>query len=327
MGRSVVYGPVISWRLGRSLGIDPILPPKTCTFDCIYCQLGRTARKIASPEEFEPKVHVDDVVSELRRALETLDLSFIDYITFSGCGEPILNPELGDMIEAVRHICSGTPIALLTNASLLWLEPILKNACKADFLIAKLDAADESTFRLINRPARGITLEKIAEGLLRAREEVRGKLAIQAMFLRAHDRPLNCAPKHIEELVELLREIRPDQVQVNTPTRPPAEPYVRPLEPHELRSIAERLSSGLEGVEVVAWHSPEVRAIGPTAFRLREAVLSVLERRPCRFHELCAITGAEPLAIRAELDRLLSDGLLSTRDYRGERFYVIEKRA
>lgn len=325
MDLSVVYGPVISWRLGRSLGIDPVLPPKTCTFDCIYCQLGRTARKMASPEEFEPKVHVEDVASELERTLDTLDPSLIDYITFSGCGEPTLNPELGDMIEAVKRLCPGIPVALLTNASLLWIEPVLKGACKADFLIAKLDAVDEEVFRMINRPVRGITLENVVEGLLMAREEAEGKLAIQAMFLRAHGRPLNYAPEQIEKFSKLLREIRPEQVQVNTPTRPPAEPYVSPLGAHDLRSIAERLISALEDIEVVAWHPPSIRAIGPGVLRLREAILSILERRPCRFHELCMSTGAEPLAVRAELDRLVSDGLLGVKNYHGERFFMIKK--
>ena len=326
MSRSVVYGPVISWRLGRSLGIDPVSPPKACTFDCIYCQLGRTVRKISSPDGFEPDVHVEDVVSELERALETLDMALIDYVTFSGCGEPTLNPELGDMVEAVRRLCPGVPIALLTNASLLWLEPVLEGARRVDFLVAKLDAADGATFRAVNRPVEGITLDKVVEGLLRAREEARGKLAIQSMFLRAHGRPLNYAPEQVERLVELLRSIRPDQVQVNTPTRPPAEAYVRSLEPDELRSVAELLSSGLEGIEVISWHLPEARAIGPGALRLREAITSILERRPCRFHELCAITGAEPSSVRAELDRLVSDGVLSVRNYRGERFYVVRKR-
>ena len=326
MSQSVVYGPVISWRLGRSLGIDPILPPKTCTFDCIYCQLGRTAHKIASPDELELKVHVEDVVSELRRALEILNPSFIDYITFSGCGEPTLNPELGDMIEAVRRLCPDVPIALLTNASLLWLEPVLKGACKADFLIAKLDAADEALFRTINRPVRGITLDKVVEGLLMAREEARGKLAIQVMFLRADGRLLNGSPAQVKAFVKLLREIRPEQVQVNTPTRPPAEPYVSPLGADELHSITDGLSSGLEGVEVVAWHPPRARAVSPKPLGLRRAILSILERRPCRFHELCMSTGAEPLAVRAELDRLLSDGLLRTKNYQGERFFIIEKR-
>ncbi|HDI01213.1 MAG TPA: radical SAM protein [Candidatus Bathyarchaeota archaeon] len=324
-----IYGPVISWRLGRSLGVDPILPPKTCTFDCVYCQLGRTIHKIGSPGDFEPKVHVEDVIADLEEALRAgLDLGLVDYITFSGCGEPTLHPELGDMIRAVRGACPGVPIAILSNASLLWLDGVLEGAREADFLVAKLDAPDSTVLRAVNRPARGITHELVVEGLRKAREAMRGhgKLAIQVMLLKAHGRPLNYELPLLAKLADVIREVAPDQVQVNTPTRPPAEAYVEPLGQGELEEAAAFLRSRLEdlGVEVVHWHRPSPGPTRPTGASLRDAITSVLERRPCRFHELCSITGREPMAVRAELDRLLSDGLLATKSYRGERFYYLK---
>ncbi|RLF12808.1 MAG: hypothetical protein DRN06_09270, partial [Thermoprotei archaeon] len=118
----------------------------------------------------------------------------------------------------------------------------------------------------------------------------------------------------------------PRQIQVNTPTRPPAEAYVRPLGPRELSSVAEQLRERLEGVEVISWHPAELVPGRPEAARLGEVIVATLERRPCRFHELCAITGADPASVRAELDRLMSEGLLATRDYEGQRFYTLRRR-
>jgi len=268
---------------------------------------------------------VEDVVKDLEEALRGLDVTLVDYITFSGCGEPTLHPELGEMIEAVRRICPRVPIAILTNASLFWLDEVVEAACKADLVVAKLDAADSATFRTINRPAEGITFELVLEGLKKARETTKGRLAIQSMFLKAHGRPLNIGQLALAKMAELLTDIRPDQVQVNTPTRPPAERYVEPLGPEELSAVAGFLASRLEGVEVISWRQPTIVPARPGAPSLRQAILGLLERRPCRFHELCASTGGDPMTVRVELDRLASEGVLTIRDYRGERFYSLKK--
>ena len=315
---------MISWRLGRSLGIDLLLPPKTCTFDCIYCQLGRTAHKISSPHELEPRVHVEDVVRDLRRELSALDVALLDYITFSGCGEPTLHPELGEAIRAVRRVCSGVPVAILTNASLFWLDEVLENVLQADLIVAKLDAAEAEVFRAINRPAEGITFKRVLEGLTRLGELAGDKMALQVMLLRSGGRLLNADERSLAKLADLIRAIGPRQVQLNTPTRPPAEPYVEPLSQGELERAAGFLAERLEGVEVIYWHQPRLVPGAPGARDLRAAVLAVLERRPCRFHELCAITGADPMSMRAVLDRLISEGFLATRAYGGERFYVLK---
>ncbi|RLI07643.1 hypothetical protein DRO32_03550 [Candidatus Bathyarchaeota archaeon] len=322
-GTSIVYGPIISWRLGRSLGIDPILPPKVCTFDCIYCQLGRTKNKVASPAEFKPRAGVEDLTKSLEEALRGIDVRFLDYVTFSGCGEPTLHPELGEMIEAVRELCPSVPIAILTNSSLFWLDEVADAVRKADLVVAKLDAADPRLMREINRPAEGLELEMILEGLREVGKKAGGRLAIQSMFLRAHGRPLNTGERELELLVEALRPIGPYQIQVNTPTRPPAEAYVEALTGDELRAVADFLSGRLAGVEVIFWHPPRPGPISARAPSLRKAILAILEHRPCRFHELCSSTGSEPTSVRAELDRLISDGLVSAREYRGERFYAL----
>ena len=321
---SIVYGPIISWRLGRSLGIDLILPPKTCTFDCIYCQLGRTVNKVSSPRDFKPKVHLDDLVRELKAVLEGMDIRFLDHVTFSGCGEPTLHPELGEMIEAVKDLCPSVPVAILTNSSLFWLGEVVEAVRNADVIVAKLDAALPDIFSLVNRPAEGVELDMVIDGLKEVRKTAKGRLAIQSMFLKAHGKPINTDETSLSRLVEVLRSTRPDQVQVNTPTRPPAEPYVEALSPEELKAIADYLSCQLRDIEVISWHSPRLGPVRKRAGELRKALIAILERRPCRFHELCLSTGEEPIMVRAELDRLISEGLLVVRDYKGQRFYVLK---
>jgi wyosine [tRNA(Phe)-imidazoG37] synthetase (radical SAM superfamily) len=236
MSVPTIYGPVPSWRLGRSLGIDPLLPPKTCTFDCIYCQLGTTVNKISGPESLKARVEVSKVLEDLERALRNIALESIDYVTFSGTGEPKLNLELGKMIVQVKKIVGKIPVAVLTNASLVNFRNVRKNLAKADLIVAKLDAPNYRLFETINRPAKGLALDTIVEGLKALRREVHGKLALQIMFIESIDgTKYNTQPSDVEAIIKLAGAISPDEVEVNTPTRPPSEPYVRNAPSERLR--------------------------------------------------------------------------------------------
>jgi wyosine [tRNA(Phe)-imidazoG37] synthetase (radical SAM superfamily) len=230
---SIVYGPVPSWRLGRSLGID-LLPAggKTCTFDCIYCQLGRTARPLAERA---------DLVSleALARELETVQGVPADYITFSGMGEPTLGANLGEAIRLAREAL-GLPVAVLTNSSLMTREDVRQDLASADVVVAKLDAPDEQLFQRINRPLPGFSLAEIVEAIGRFRRTYQGRLALQIMFVKANRgaaRPL----------ADLAAQLAADELQINTPLRPCA---VAPLPPEELAAIREDFR-GLPGVHTV----------------------------------------------------------------------------
>lgn len=219
MLKKVVYGPVASWRLGRSLGIDLLCRPKTCSFDCVYCQLGSTLHKQIRREEFVP---TGKVVEELD-ALPPLEF---DYLTFSGMGEPTLASNLEEVTVEARCRFSK-PIAVLTNSSLLGQPEVRAALSLADVVVAKLDAPDAELFRRINRPANGIHFEEIIEGLRAFRAESRSWLAIQVMFCQENrDRA--------SEIASLVRGIGPDEVQLNTPLRPSG---TAPLPPQDMRRI------------------------------------------------------------------------------------------
>lgn len=217
---SVIYGPVASWRLGRSLGIDLLSTRgKTCSFDCLYCQLGRTVHPLAERREF---VSMARLTSELDRTgpVEA------DYATFSGVGEPTLAGNLGDAIETVRRVLK-LPIAVLTNSSLMPDEGVRRDLARADVVVAKLDAPAEDIFRLVNRPTGPYSLQEILRGIKLFGRQRRGLLALQVMFIRENR---GCAAL----MAKLAEDISPDEVQINTPLR---ECAVDPLPPEELAAI------------------------------------------------------------------------------------------
>lgn len=252
--RSILYGPVPSWRLGRSLGVDLVSTKgKTCSFDCIYCQLGRTVHPLVRRREFV-------TMSQLAQELETVKNIAVDYVTFSGVAEPTLASNLGQAIELVKSVL-GLPVAVLTNSSLMPGENVRRELSQADVVVAKVDAPNEELFRRINRPRVKFTLDEILRAIKLFKEEYRGKLALQMMFIEANK---GYAP----EMARIAEELSPDEVQINTPLRPCA---VKPLTPEEIAAIRQEFT-GLKGV-VTVYEAlrPEV-----TPLNLRET----LRRRP-----------------------------------------------
>jgi wyosine [tRNA(Phe)-imidazoG37] synthetase (radical SAM superfamily) len=230
---SIVYGPVPSWRLGRSLGID-LLPGrgKMCTFDCIYCQLGRTTRPLAERGESVS-------LNALARELEAVRGVRADFVTFSGTGEPTLAANLGEAIALARR-AMGLPIAVLTNSSLMTREDVRRDLVRADVVVAKLDAPNERLFQRVNRPLPGFSVKEVIEAIRAFRDAYRGRLALQMMFVEANRRAARA-------LASLAAELTPDEIQINTPLRPCP---VAPLPPETLAAVGERFR-GLRGVHTV----------------------------------------------------------------------------
>jgi len=207
----IVYGPVPSWRLGKSLGVDPICrAKKTCSFDCTYCQLGCTGNKTKKLENFVETGRLEEQLEEALKKTEA------DIITFSGTGEPTLAKNLGEMVEIVKQ-STDLPVAILTNSSLLGLKKVRKNMQEIDVVIAKLDAASEETFRKVNKPVNSVTLKKTLGGIKKMRKEFKGKkFALQCMFLKGNYGEAG-------EIASLAKEIEPDEIQIDTPLRPSPE--------------------------------------------------------------------------------------------------------
>ncbi|MEM3088641.1 MAG: radical SAM protein [Candidatus Bathyarchaeia archaeon] len=320
---STIYGPVPSWRLGRSLGIDPLLPPKTCTFDCIYCQLGTTVNKISSPESLKARVKVSKVLEDLKEALRRIALESIDYVTFSGVGEPTLNLELGEMITQVKKIVGKIPVAVLTNASLVNHRNVRENLEKADLIVAKLDAPNQRLFETINRPAKGLALDTIVEGLKALRREVHGKLALQIMFIESTDgTEYNTQPSDVEALIKLASAISPDEVEVNTPTRPLSEPYVQNVSSERIKEIAAKFERVLSGIKIVSRTSPTLhREAKKKSQALELEILGLLSRRPCNSEDLVRITGAAKKQVDTCLNQLMNSGSIASVQFDGKQYY------
>jgi len=201
---STVYGPVNSWRVGRSLGVDLLCVDSVCSFRCVYCQLGRINVHTAERRVYVP---TERVLADLSRS----DLADADVVTLSGSGEPTLAANLGEAIRGIKRL-TRKPVVVLTNSAHLCDAQVRRELSEADSVICKLDAADERTFRRVNRPAAGVTLRSTIEGLRRLRAEYAGRLCIQLMLTTLnHDRAA--------EFAALLRTLRPDEVQLNSPRR------------------------------------------------------------------------------------------------------------
>jgi len=286
-GNHHVFGPVPSRRLGRSLGVD-LVPFKTCSYDCIYCQLGRTTCLTAERREWVP---VEAVLDELQRKLASRP----DYITLSGSGEPTLHSRLGEIIARIRAI-STVPIAVLTNGSLLWRNEVREEAALADVVLPSLDAFDPKCFALVNRPHPEITFERLVDGLVAFRREFTGGYWLEVMLLDGR----TSLPWQVRRLAELVRRIRPDKVQLNTAVRPPAEESALALAPERLADLARWFDPP---AEVVAEHrGPQVPAARQSAV---EAILALLRRRPCTVQDIghgLGLHPAETVKVLAELE-------------------------
>ncbi len=213
---SYVYGPVPSRRLGRSLGID-LVPLKTCTYDCLYCQLGKTTNKTIQRQEWVPP---EEVLIELKDHLPGEH----DYITIAGSGEPTLHTGIGSLIKAVKAM-TATAVAVLTNGSLLWLPEVREALCCADLVIVSLDAGEEHLFRLVNRPHPDITFHRMIDGIYEFRRSFSGQYWLEVLLLGG----ITGLPHPVEQMAEIAGWISPDRVQLNTVVRPPAESSAVPV--------------------------------------------------------------------------------------------------
>lgn len=255
-----VYGPVASWRLGRSLGVDIIsTKEKTCSFDCVYCQLGRTVNKTAERKVYAKTEEIEREISEMADTIaDTTDM-----ITFAGMGEPTLGANLGEVAEVIRRQCAA-PIAILTNSALMTDAGVREELKMMDIVVAKLDAPDQSTFERVNRPInKEIKLDAIIKKLMEFREGYKGRLCLQMMFVEENK-------ESGVEMVRIAAAIQPDEVQLNTPLRPCP---TNPLPPEEMERIQKHFK-GLNATVISVYDKmkPEVRVIDKTEVIKRRGV-------------------------------------------------------
>lgn len=290
MAYRYLFGPVPSRRLGISLGVD-LVPPKTCSMNCVYCECGPTTTFTTDRAEYVP---TGGVLAELDDFLDRYPRP--DFITFSGSGEPTLHSGLGRIASHLKAR-GAAPVALLTNGSLMDRPDVRSEAATADLILPSLDAVSDTAFHAINRPVAGVRSEVIIDGLTALREIFTGEIWLEIFVLA----PLNTAPDELERFRNAIRRIRPDRVQLNTLDRPGTEPWVRPVPPAELEAMIPRL--GHPRVEVIARYR---RRRDVAAFRpdLESAILETIARRPCTAADLAAGLGIRPAELNKYLDIL-----------------------
>ncbi len=267
-----VFGPVPSRRLGQSLGIDTI-PLKTCNWNCVYCQLGRTKPVTNERKQYYPP---EEIISEVEEALHAHQPGEIDWVTFVGSGEPLLHDSMGWLIRQVKQK-TDLPVAVITNGSLLYLSEVRQELAAADAVLPTLDAGSEALYRQINRPHPDITLTRLVEGLIAFRNEYQGKLWVEVMLVQG----LNDSPAALGEIAAVLKKVRPDAVHLNLPTRPPAETWVRPPSDEGLMQALAILGSAAEVVHP-AEGSFDLRGFDNPV----DAILTIIARHPMREVEL-----------------------------------------
>lgn len=265
---SRVFGPVPSRRLGRSLGID-LVPFKTCTYDCVYCQLGKTTCKTVERREW---VALDDVLEQLKSKLSAEP----DYVTLSGSGEPTLYSRLDELIDQIKKM-TKVPVAVLTNGSLLWREDVRRQLMEADLVVPSLDAGDEKMFRRVNRPHEAISFEEMLGGLMDFRREFRGKYWLEVFVLAGQ----TALPEEFAKIAQHVSSIQPDRIQLNTVSRPPAEERAVGASHQCLADLAASLPLPAEVIaDFRGIHRQTEFAAG------REEVLQLLRRRPCSIADI-----------------------------------------
>ncbi len=310
---SFLFGPVPSRRLGRSLGID-VIPPKTCTFDCTYCESGPTTHLSTKRIMFADPIEVLRELDEFfRRSPNSADA-----ITFSSAGEPTLYLGLGDLIRAIKANHPDIPLVVLTNGSLLSDSAVRADLAGADRVVPSLDAATPEVFSRINRPHPSILLPRIIEGLKAFRRDFRNRFHLEIMLASG----INDTPEELAAIAREVEKIAPDRIELNTVVRPPAHAGTSGLS----RQAMERAASFFPAAITEIIGSFEGWTHGDDAADLSERILRTVERRPCTIPELAAALGVSVDSLEAESRRLRDEKKLETLIFDGQPFLCLPDR-
>ena len=306
-----LFGPVPSRRLGMSLGVD-LVPKKVCSLNCIYCEVGHTTKLTTERREY---IHYVKVTSELEHYFENnLDP---DYITFSGSGEPTLNSRIGDVLQFIKQEKPDIPIAVLTNGTLLYDRDIRDELMDANVVLPSLDAATETTFRKINRPALQLTVEKHIQGLIDFRKEFSGQIWLEVFIVPGYNDNID----DLKALKKAFRDIKPDFIQLNTLDRPGTVADIHTASHKDLKRIVDYWK--LDNVEIIA-AAPERKNIKSYRKDIETTILSTITRRPCTVDDLVKILGLHINEINKYLDVLEAEGKIEpVRQERGV-FYQLK---
>jgi len=303
-----LYGPVPSRRLGRSLGID-LVPHKICTYDCIYCQIGKTTDKTLVRKEYVP---VKEILEEVRRFLKE-ETSSIDHLSLSGSGEPTLHSQIRSVIEGIKTITS-IPVAVITNGSLLYEEEVRQDLLHADIVLPSLDAVSSEVFMRINRPRPGFSIEKVIEGLVEFRKVYKGQIWLEILFCKG----VNDSKEELLRMKKAVDRIQPDRIHLNTVVRPPSEKWAAPLSQKEMEEIQVYFGEKASIITEFDRHPSSI-----SGRDIKEEILEILKRRPLSLSDLSKGMGIPQNELDEYIKPLAQEGKIQTRIFGVSIYYEI----
>ncbi len=303
-----LFGPVPSRRLGISLGVD-LVPHKVCSLNCIYCEVGRTTNLTIERKEYIP---LNDILTELKDYLN--NKPELDYITFSGAGEPLLHNGIGKIITFIKENYPQYTLALLTNSTLLYDENVRKEILGIDLLLPSLDAVSKKVFKKLNRPNSKLDNEKIIEGLIKFSKDFSGKIWLEVFIIPG----LNDTKEELELLKNAIKKIAPDQVQLNTLDRPGTESWIEPVSKNRMEEIAELLKP--LPVEIIAKFQSRNK-IRSYHKDVEQQIIETIKRRPCTDKDLSEMLGIHINEINKYLSELLHEGSVTSQQQERGTFF------
>ncbi len=290
---TTIFGPVPSRRLGRSLGID-VIPPKTCSYDCLYCESGPTTHLTVKRQTFfDPDRVIPDLLAHFRDFPASADV-----LTFSSAGEPTLYEPLGELIRMIKRHFQSLPLVVLTNGSLLWDSRVREALMAADRVVPSLDAVTEAVFRSLNRPHPSLDLSLILEGLKAFRKDYRGQFHLEVMLVSG----FNDHPDELKKMRPLIDLMHPDQVELNTVVRPPADPCCRGLSAAEMEAVRQFFPAG--STELIGRYKG-FRGM-ERDLNTDQRIMDMVLRRPCTVEEMASSLGVPLEELQATLADLLA---------------------
>jgi wyosine [tRNA(Phe)-imidazoG37] synthetase (radical SAM superfamily) len=304
-----LYGPVPSRRLGRSLGID-LVPHKICTYDCIYCQIGKTTKKTLLRKEYVPG---EEVLGEVKTFLQEGGSS-IDYLSLSGSGEPTLHSKIRSIIKGIKEITT-IPVAVITNGSLLYEREVREDLLQADVVLPSLDGASPEVFKKINRSHKKLSAGKVIEGMVEFRKIFKGRIWLEILFCKG----VNDTPEELQKMKGVVSRIQPDLVHLNTVVRPPSEDWVRPLNQKEMEEIRAFL-----GERALIISEFDRHLTYATKEDIKDGILRILKRRPLSLSDLSKWMGIPQKELEEQIASLFREGKIKSRSHGNSIYYEIE---
>ncbi|MCK5595015.1 radical SAM protein [bacterium] len=302
---SCIFGPVPSRRLGFSLGVD-LVPFKVCSLDCIYCQIGKTTCKTVERKEY---VSCEKILAELEKVLKSS--KNIDYITLSGSGEPTLNSKTGEIIRRIKEITS-IPVAVITNATLLSDDMLKKDLLPADLVMPSLDGVTQAVFEKANRPCASLKAEETIKGLIDFSKVYKGKIWLEIMLVKG----INDTEAELNALKSVVKQIKPDKIQLNTPVRPPSEEWAKTLSASKLAKIKDFFG---DKCEIIATFNKK----GHKAYlkNVEDEILTLISRRPVTSDDISSSLGLHINEVIKYVGELERQKKISLKIYQGKRYF------